>query len=151
VLLDPLEKEFHLPSVAVEIGHRLCGHGEIVGQEVESLAGLGIMVFDATKRLRVIGCRIDTGQHNRLIAVDTPRFVDRVRIAAFVLSVGLGANHEECPCQVEREKPFEIDIATIHDIEGSGLWQQEVEDVDIVQLAVGDLDIVKAIKNRTVE
>ena len=47
VLLDPLEKEFHLPSVAVEIGHRLCGHGEIVGQKIEGFAGLGMVVFDA--------------------------------------------------------------------------------------------------------
>jgi hypothetical protein len=46
----------------------------------------------------------------------------------------------DCPCQVEREKLFEIDIVAIHDIEGSGLWQQEIEDVDIVQLAVGDMD-----------
>lgn len=47
VLLDPLEKEFHLPSVAVEIGHRLCGHDEIVGQKIEGFAGLGMVVFDA--------------------------------------------------------------------------------------------------------
>ena len=140
MLFDPFEEKLYLPAAAIQIGNGLCRSGEVVGQEVESLAGLGIVVFDATKRLRVIGCRIDTGQHNRLIAVDTPRFVDRVRIAAFVLSVGLGANHEECPCQVEREKPFEIDIAAIHDTEGSGLWQQEVEDVDVVQLAVGDMD-----------
>ena len=47
MLLDPLEKEFHLPSVAVEIGHRLCGHGEIVGQKIEGFSGLGMVVFDA--------------------------------------------------------------------------------------------------------
>jgi len=35
-----------LPAVSVEIRHRLRWNGEIVGQEVERLAGLNIVVAD---------------------------------------------------------------------------------------------------------
>jgi len=46
VLLDPLEEQFDLPAVSVEIRHRPRWNGEDVGQEVERLAGLNIVVAD---------------------------------------------------------------------------------------------------------
>ena len=49
VLFDPFEEKLYLPAAAIQIGNGLCRSGEVVGQEVESLADLGIMVFDATK------------------------------------------------------------------------------------------------------
>ena len=49
MLFDPFEEKLYLPAAAIQIGNGLCRSGEVVGQEVESLADLGIMVFDATK------------------------------------------------------------------------------------------------------
>jgi len=46
VLLDPLEEQFNLPAVSVEIRHRLHWNGEVIGQEVERLVGLNIVVAD---------------------------------------------------------------------------------------------------------
>jgi len=46
VLLDPFEEQFNLLAVSVEIRRRLCWNGEVVGQEVERLAGLNIVVAD---------------------------------------------------------------------------------------------------------
>ena len=46
VLLDPLEEQFNLPAILVEIRLRLRWNGEVVGQEVERLAGLNIVVAD---------------------------------------------------------------------------------------------------------
>ena len=37
-------------------------------------------------------------------------------------------------------KPLEVDIASVHDVEGAGLGQQQVENIDIVQLAVADVE-----------
>jgi len=48
VLLDPLEEQLDLPTVSVQVGHCLRWNGEAVGQEVEGLAGLGIVVLDPT-------------------------------------------------------------------------------------------------------
>jgi len=46
VLLDLLEEQFNLPAVSVKIRHRLRWNGEVVGQEVERLAGLNTVVAD---------------------------------------------------------------------------------------------------------
>ena len=45
-MLDPLEEQFNLPAVSVEIRRHLRWNGEVVGQEVERLAGLNIVVAD---------------------------------------------------------------------------------------------------------
>ncbi len=41
---------------------------------------------------------------------------------------------------MQRKEPFEIHVATIHDVEGTRLRQQDIEDIDVVQLAVGNMD-----------
>jgi len=38
---------------------------------------------------------------------------------------------------------FEIEVASIHHVEGSRLGQQFVEDVDVVQFPIGDVDEVQ--------
>jgi hypothetical protein len=64
-------------------------------------------------------------------------------ITAFVLGIGLGANDKKTPKtpgHVQSEKALEVHIPAIHDVEGAGLRQQDVEDIDVVQFAVGDVD-----------
>ena len=41
---------------------------------------------------------------------------------------------------MEAVEPLEIEVAAIHHVEGARLGNQHVEDVDIVQFAVGDVD-----------
>ncbi len=40
----------------------------------------------------------------------------------------------------EHVESFEIDVAAIHHVEGPGLWQKFVEDVDVVHRAVGNVE-----------
>ena len=78
MLLDPFEKQFHLPAVAVQIGCGLGWNDKIVGQEVEGFAGLVIMVFDATEWLWIVGGGVDSGEHNGLVAAQARRLVHRM-------------------------------------------------------------------------
>ncbi len=50
MLLDPFEKEFHLPAAAVQFGDGERGQDEIVGQEYEGLGCFGILEADAAQR-----------------------------------------------------------------------------------------------------
>jgi hypothetical protein len=95
VLLDPFEEQLDLPAVSIQVGYRLCRNGKVVGQEVECLASGRIVIFDATQRLGVIPCRLAPRQHNALIASHTTGFVRRMRVAAPVLGVRLGADDKE--------------------------------------------------------
>ena len=53
--------------------------------------------------------------------------------------VGFGARHKEAARLVQSMQPFEVDIASVHDVEGAGLGYQQVEHIDVVQLAVADV------------
>ena len=71
-----------LPAISVQVGYRLCRNGKVVSQEVEGFAGQSIVVFDASQRLRVVACRLDSRQHNALIASNATGFVHGMGVAA---------------------------------------------------------------------
>ena len=48
MLLDPLEKQLRLPARAVKRIDGGCQQGEVVGQEHQRLAGIGILEWDTT-------------------------------------------------------------------------------------------------------
>ena len=75
-----------------------------------------------------------------LIAAHPCRFVDWHRVETFEHDMALGADHEECRCEVDFVKPFEVQITSVHDIERAGFEDQLVEDIDVVNFAISDND-----------
>ena len=61
-------------------------------------------------------------------------------ITALGFEVGLGTGHKEAFRLVQLIKPIEVDVASVHDVESTGLGQQQVQDVDVVQFAVADVE-----------
>jgi len=55
-----------------------------------------------------------------------------MRVATPVFGIGLGSDDEETPCSVQREQALEVHMATIHDVEGAGLRDQQNKDIDVV-------------------
>ena len=54
--------------------------------------------------------------------------------------VALGADHEEGASLGQAIQTKEVEITTIHDVDGAGFQQQVVEDVDFVLLAIRDVE-----------
>jgi len=48
------------------------------------------------------------------------------------IGIRLGADDEETLCSVQREQTLEVHMATIHDVEGAGLRDQQNKDIDVV-------------------
>ena len=75
-----------------------------------------------------------------------------MRVAALEQYVLFAAHHEEGQRERERIKPLEIDVASIHYVEGTGFYRKLVEDVDVVHLAVGNAnergDVAVQVKQR---
>ena len=116
-LLDPLEEQFHPPAVPVEFGDGRCGNGEVVGQEVEAPVGVRVAVPDAAQRLGVLGSGLLPGQQDGLVAAQARGLVQRPRVAAPVLGVGLGPRDEE----------------------RARLRDERVQDADIVRPGLGNM------------
>ena len=58
----------------------------------------------------------------------------------FTPDVRLGTRDEEGPGLVQHIKAGKVDVATIHDVDGSGFRQEHIEGMNVVQLAIRDVD-----------
>ena len=140
MLLDPLEEQFHLPALAVQVGDQLRFQGEVVGQKHQSFAGVVLDHHPAHRRGIVLSRKMPR-QHAGLVAqhrcIDS---IHRVRVTPLELGVALRSGHEECFGFVNHEQTCKVQIAPIHQVKGSRLQHQIVHDVDLVGLAVGDVN-----------
>ena len=71
---------------------------------------------------------------------DAGRAIRRRRIDAMSIDVRLGTRDEEGPGLVQHIKAGKVDVATIHDVDGSGFRQEHIEGMNVVQLAIRDVD-----------
>ena len=113
VLFDPIEEQLHPTAALVQVGNGQGRKGEVVGQKDQALP------VAATQA----GGLVD-------VAVSTPA----------VNQIASGANQEEGQTPGEGVETPEVDVATIHDVEGAGLEKQLVEDIDIVHVGGCDAD-----------
>ena len=140
MLLDPFEEQLHLPALAVQIGDQLRFQGEVVGQKHQALAGVVLDHHPANRRGIVLARKMPR-QHASLIAQHQRTSpIHRMGVAPLELGVALGAGHEECFGLVNHEQTRKVQIAPVHQVESSRLQHQIVHHVDLVGLAVGDVN-----------
>src|SRR6516225_48139 len=135
-----VEEQLDLPARFVKFGDGEGVEGEIVGEEHQPLTGLRIIELDPAQWTVETLARIEAGQENCLIAHQPGRAIDGSRIAAASLEIGLGASDKETSGIIETRKPLEIDIASVHNIEGASFGKKLIQNVDIMHLAITDED-----------
>src|SRR6266581_3870382 len=140
MLLDPFEEQLDLPAQTVELGDGKGGQREVVGEKDQSLAGLGILEPDTSQRRGEALVRVEAGERDGLVAAETGASVDRMRVSALGLEVSLSPDDEEAAGLMKATEPIEVDVSAIHDVDGTGLGHQLIEDIDVVQLAGADED-----------
>ena len=140
VLFDPFEEQFHLPATLVQRSYGQWRQGRVVGQEDQGLLGLGVFEANAPQVLGVVlGCIVSV-QRNGLIADDAAAPVHLGRVHAPGVHVALGSGHKEGACLMHLEQPSKVQIAPVHDVERAWLQDQDVQHIDLVHLAVADVD-----------
>ena len=68
--------------------------------------------------------------------------IGRSPLQALEAEPSFGTGDEESPCLIEAREPLEVDIATIHHVESASFWDELIENVHIVELAVADVQEV---------
>ncbi len=63
-----------------------------------------------------------------------------MEVATFVYGIALGSDDKKCAGLSHTVKPSKIQVAPIHDVEGTRLWYQTIEHVDVVKLAIRYMD-----------
>ncbi len=97
MLLDPLEKQFDLPSLLVQCGDGQRGQRRIVGQEYQRLAGFRVFETDAPQLFGVAFRGLETVQRDELIADDSRTPIDLHRVHPVCIHTPFRPSHENAP------------------------------------------------------
>ena len=112
-----------LPPAPIELRDGQCGQHEIVGEEDQRLARLGILESDAPQWRVEVRSRVVADEQDSLIADQPCAAVDWMRVPSSHIEIRLAACHEEAASLVEPIEAFEVDESTIYDVERTGLWK----------------------------
>lgn len=140
MLLDPFEEQLDLPPASIEFGDREGWQREVVGEKDQRLVGLGILEPNATQRRREALVRIEACEDDGLIADQPGGAVDGMRVPAVCFEIRFAAGDKEAARFVNAIQTLEVEEAPIHHVERARLGHQLIEDVDLVHLAVADVD-----------
>ena len=140
VLLDPFEKQFDLPTLAVQVRDQRGFEGEVVGQKSYSLARL-VLDDHTSQRGGIVLAGIKDSQHTCLIAHDVRAgSVHGVGVTPLELGIGFGTGDEEGVGLMNDKESLEIQVPAIEQVVRARLDVQQVQGVDLVSLAVADVN-----------
>ena len=124
MLPDPLEEQFDLSATLVERTDGQRWQGELVGQEDQPLAALGVLEADAPQVVRALLAAVEAIERDGLVAEDPVAAIGGRRLHSAGIEVGFGADDEEAAGLMEDMQPLEIVIAAIYHVEGPRLGQE---------------------------
>src|SRR5680860_1323350 len=139
MLFDPLEEQLDLPAAAIEISNSLRGPFEVVVQQDQRLASI-VLEANAAQWGRIMLVRVAPAERAELVADDPVGPLGGFGIASFETQIRFGADDKEAARLVPSMHLLEVDIASVHDVEGARFGHQQVEDIDLVPLAVAAVD-----------
>jgi len=144
VLFDPLEEQLDLPALFVKCANCQRRKRHVVGQKLQRLAGFGIGVGHLSNQFWISFVRLVAHQLNVLIAYQACVDGDRKLLNHNELHIAFGAGHKEGSCGMQLMQSGKVDIRLVHHVIGANLdvalLYEDVEDFDIVHLAVADVN-----------
>ena len=140
MLLDPLEEQFDLPTTLVERRDGQSWQRRVVGEKDQRFSSLDIFEANTPQILGVMTMTVITVQRNALVANNAGGPVDGRPIDAPCIEIRFGTGYKETASSMQCIEAGEVQVCPIHDVECSRFWNKEIENIDVVPLAVGDVD-----------
>ena len=140
VLLDPFEEQLDLPAALVKRGDSQRWQEHVVGEEHQGLAGVGIFEADTPQVLGIVLGHVEAVQGDTLIAHHTRCSVGGGGVDTPGIHAAFRPRDEESTSLMHLVEPSEVEVTAIHDIEGACFEEQQVEHIDLVQLAIADVN-----------
>ena len=139
MLLDPFEKELHLPSVFVEQGDVLCTEKEVVRIINEAAMQLWSIVDDFSDNARVLLAILLLGKADTLVFEHIVSAVkNTLAIDNLVCRLAFLPDDEEGTEHMNMIESGEVKVASVKHIAGKSLVCEPVHRVDIVYLGIGN-------------
>jgi len=138
MLLDPFEKQLHLPTSLVELADHQCWQVKIIGQKDERSVLLLIPKTDSSQRHRIMFFGPRAFQPDGLVASQALRLVDGSGFNDVKVYVTLVAHDKAGARLVQTDQPCKIQIPAIHHVESTRLDGNLVEHFNLWKRGFGD-------------
>ncbi len=136
MLLDPFEEQFDLPAALVECTYGQCWQGMVICEKQQCFAGLCVFEADASQMIRKVSAAVETVEYDGLIADHACSSICGSGIKSPGIQIRFGACDKEAAGLMQDIQTLEIEICPIHHVEGTSFWNEQIENIDIVQLAI---------------
>ena len=140
MLLDPLEKQFHLPPAFVQQGDGKSGQSEVVRQIDKETIGFGIEKTNPTQSFRIPLPAVEDSQCDDLVGAHTGGGVYGQRMQSVVTQRVFCSDNEEPTLLMQNIETGEIQVTAIHHVERTGFDGYFVQSIHVVKLAVADVN-----------
>jgi len=139
VLLNPFEKQFHLPSVAVKKGNFFCCEVEVVGVVGEGSSMVRGIEYDAPERNRIVTTISLACEPDRLVSQDIViSFKHIFTFYDFIIRVKLLPYDEESSRLLNCVEPKKIKVSSVKHISSLPFVYKPVHGLGIMHICVAD-------------
>ena len=97
-------------------------------------------ITNALQCVRVFVAAVGATKPDSLIADHAGGTVHLARIDSLIPGIGFGSQYELTTDLVHQMQTGEVQIGSVHDMERSDFGEQLIQNVDIMQFAIGDMD-----------
>ena len=139
VLLDPFEKQLHLPPVFIEQGDVLCTEVEVVRIVDEASMKLWRIIDNSSDNTGILLLILLLGEADGLVFEYIVCSVENtLAIDDLICRLALLPDDKECSKHIDPREPGEVKVASVKHIACQRLVCEPVHRVDIVHLGIGD-------------
>ena len=139
MLLDPFEKQFDLPSVAVNKGNFVCFEVEVVGVVGEGPSKVRGIEYDTPEQNRIVSIVSLASEPDRLVPQDIViSFKHIFTFRDFIIRMGLLPYDEESSILLNCVESGEIKVSSIKHIAGVPFVYKPVHGLGIMHICMAD-------------
>ena len=139
VLLDPFEKQLHLPPIFIEQGDVLCAEVEVIRIVDEASMKLWRIIDNSSDSTGILLLILLLGEADGLVFEYIVCSVENtLAIDDLICRLALLPDDKECSEHINPIEPGEVKVASVKHIARQRLVCEPVHRVDIVHLGIGD-------------
>ena len=113
---------------------------KVVGQENKVLVGFRVVIRNTPQWFRIVPGAVETGKEHGLVCPQSGGLVHRPGVSSPGRQIVFGFGYKEGGRLMNGIEPCEVQVTAVHYVKGTRFYQEQVQDVDVVYPAFGDMD-----------
>lgn len=148
MLLDPFEKQLHLPTLFVKHCNIFCADIERIGNIYKRAFEFLGVVHDSAKSARIFLLGLISGKFDSLIADNSVSTLDKVfSINDLILKPAFLTDDKVRVDNVDFIQSGQIKVASIENVVCIGFVRDVIHRLGIVNVGIGDIDVCRNLRN----